>query len=169
MTFGDPTRLDPISAAWNTVASYPTYEQAQEAVDRLSDDEFPVENLDIVGSDLRLVEHVTGRMTKARAAGAGAAGGAWFGLFIGILVGLFTTGAVWLGLILGGLLIGAAWGAIFGYLSHAATRGRRDFSSTRRFVAARYDIVARGGLAEQARDVLRKAGLDLGSVATTSS
>ena len=49
MTFGSPTRLDPISAAWNTVASYPTYEQAQEAVDRLSDGQFPVEQLGIVG------------------------------------------------------------------------------------------------------------------------
>jgi hypothetical protein len=159
MTFGDPTRLDPISAAWNTVASYPTYEQAQEAVDRLSDEQFPVEQLDIVGSDLRLVERVTGRLTKGRAAGAGAASGAWFGLFIGLLVGLFTAGPAWIGLILGGLLIGAVWGAIFGYVGHAATRGRRDFSSTRSFVASRYDIIARGGHAEHARDVLRQAGI----------
>jgi len=162
MAFGEPTRLDPISTAWNTVASYPTYEQAQEAVDRLSDGQFPVDQLDIVGSDLRLVEHVTGRMTKATAAGAGAASGAWFGLFIGILVGLFTTGATWLGLVVGGLLIGAAWGAAFGYASHAATRGRRDFSSTRTLTASRYDIIARGGHAEQAREVLQRTGLTAG-------
>jgi hypothetical protein len=162
MAFGDPTRLDPISAAWNTVASYPTYEQAQEAVDLLSDQQFPVEHLDIVGCDLRLVERVTGRMTKGRAAGAGAASGAWFGLFIGLLVGLFTTGPTWIGLIVGGLVIGAIWGAVFGYVGHAATRGARDFSSHRSFVAARYDIVARGGQADAARDVLRRAGLSLG-------
>lgn len=158
MTFGEPIRLDPINAAWNTVASYPTYEQAQEAVDRLSDGRFPVEQLDIVGCDLRLVERVTGRMTKGRAALAGAGGGAWFGLFIGVLVGLFTTGAVWVGLIIGGILIGAAWGAVFGYISHAATRGRRDFSSRRALAATRYDLIARGGHAEQAREVLRRAG-----------
>ena len=94
MTFGDPTiRLDPIHAAWNTVASFGTYEEAQEAVDRLSDSGFPVENIDIIGSDLRTVERVTGRLTKRNAAAAGAASGAWFGLFIGLLVGLFTTGA----------------------------------------------------------------------------
>jgi len=158
MAFGDPTRLDPISVAWNTVASYPTYEQAQEAVDRLADGQFPVDQLDIVGSDLRLVEHVTGRLTKRIAAGAGAATGAWFGLFIGVLIGLFTTGAAWLGLILGGLLIGALWGGTFGYLGHAATRGRRDFSSTRTLVANRYDIIARGGHAQQAREVLDRVG-----------
>jgi hypothetical protein len=42
---------DPISAAWNTVARFDDYESAQRAVDRLSDDGFPVEKLDIVGSD----------------------------------------------------------------------------------------------------------------------
>jgi hypothetical protein len=169
MAFGDPTRLDPISAAWNTVASYPTYEQAQEAVDRLSDAHFPVEQLDIVGSDLRLVERVTGRLTKTTAAAAGAATGAWFGLFIGVLVGLFTSGPTWLGLILGGLIIGAAWGAVFGFVGHAATGGRRDFSSRRTLAAARYDIIARGGHAEEARRLLAQAGLAAGTATGTAS
>ena len=65
---------DPISAAWNTVARFDDYESAQRAVDRLSDDGFPVEKLDIVGSGLRLVERVTGRLTTSRAATAGARG-----------------------------------------------------------------------------------------------
>jgi hypothetical protein len=157
----EPTlpRLDPASMAWNTVASYSSYEEAQAAVDRLSDEHFPVENLDIVGSGLRLLERVTGRLTRARAASAGAASGAWFGLFIGLLVGLFTSGPTWLGLILGGLLIGAAWGAIFGFAGHAATRGRRDFSSARTLVATRYDIIARGGTVDQARAMLQAAGM----------
>jgi hypothetical protein len=158
MTFGEPTRLDPISVAWNTVASFGTYEEAQTAVDRLSDESFAVENLDIVGSDLRLVERVTGRLTKRRAAGAGAASGAWFGLFIALIIGLFTTGPAWLGLILAGLLIGAVWGAVFGYAGHAATGGRRDFSSQRRLTAMRYDLVARGGHADEARELLRRIG-----------
>src|SRR6266481_10071695 len=155
----EPTlpRLDPASMAWNTVASYSSYEEAQAAVDRLSDGHFPVENLDIVGSGLRLLERVTGRVTTARAAAAGAASGAWFGLFIGLLVGLFTRGPTWIGLIIGGLLIGAAWGAVFGFVSHAATRGQRDFSSAQALTASRYDIIARGGHVEQARSVLQQA------------
>jgi hypothetical protein len=160
-TMADPNlpRLDQTSMAWNTVASYTSYEEAQQAVDRLSDEHFPVENLDIVGTGLRLVERVTGRLTKARAAAAGAATGAWFGLFIGLLVGLFTTGPTWIGLILGGLLIGAAWGAIFGFAGHAATRGRRDFASAQTLTATRYDIIARGGTAAQARSILQQAGM----------
>jgi hypothetical protein len=70
----------------------------------------PVDEVEIVGSDLHLVEHVTGRLTTARAAMAGAGNGAWFGLFVGLLVVLFTTGPAWLGLVLGGAAIGAAGG-----------------------------------------------------------
>jgi hypothetical protein len=143
-----------ISRAWNTVASFDNYEGAQACVDSLSDAMFPVEHLDIVGTDLRTVERVIGRLTSGRAAAAGAASGAWFGLFIGLLVGWFTTGPAWLGLILGGVLIGAAWGAVFGYVGHAATGGRRDFASTQQLVASRYDVVAREGYAEQARQAL---------------
>src|SRR3954471_11090659 len=143
--FPTPPRVDPAFTAWNTVASYEDYAAAQRAVDRLSDDGFPVEHLDIIGSDLRLVERVTGRLTKGRAAAAGAASGAWFGLMIGLVIGLFTTGANWLGVVLGGIAIGAVWGGLFGYAGHAATRGRRDFSSTKTLVAMRYDVVARDG------------------------
>jgi hypothetical protein len=155
---GSP-HLDQASMAWNTVARYTSYEEAQRAVDRLSDERFPVENIEIIGSGLRLVERVTGRLTRARAAAAGAASGAWFGLFIGLLVGLFSTGPAWIGLILGGLLIGAAWGAIFGFAGHAATRGRRDFSSAQTLTATRYDIIARGGTATQAHSILQQAGM----------
>ncbi|MFH0241054.1 general stress protein [Streptomyces sp. HK10] len=155
----EPNPVNPVSDAWNTVAGYSSYEEAQTAVDRLSDEKFPVEHIDIVGSGLRLVEHVTGRMTKGRAAAMGAASGAWFGLFIGLLVGLFTTGGAWLGLILGGILIGALWGAVFGFVGHSATGGKRDFSSTRSLAAARYDVIVRGGHADRARGILQREGL----------
>lgn len=158
MTTPGPIRIDPASMAWNAVAGFDTYEAAQAAVDRLSDDGFPVQYLDIIGSDLRLVERVTGRLTKGRAASAGLATGAWFGLLVGLIVGLFTTGPAWLGLILGGLLIGAAWGAVAGFAGHAATGGRRDFSSMRTLTAMRYDVVARGGQADAARQMLSAAG-----------
>jgi hypothetical protein len=150
--------MTPAFAAWNTVARFDDYEIAQRAVDRLSDDGFPVETLDIVGSDLRLVERVTGRLTKARAAGAGAISGAWVGLMIGILLGLFTTGA-WLGVVVAGVAIGAAFGAAFGFAAHAATRGQRDFSSVRALSATRYDLIAREGTADRARTMLGQAGL----------
>jgi hypothetical protein len=154
----DAARFEPALAggrdAGEVVASFDTYPQAEQAVDHLSDSGFPVESVEIVGRDLRLVEQITGRLTAARAAGAGAATGAWFGLFIGLLVGLFTSGPEWIGLVLGGLVIGAVWGAIFGFAAQWATRGRRDFSSARGIVAGRYDVTVSGENAERARQLL---------------
>jgi hypothetical protein len=154
-----PPLMNPITAAWNTVTRFDDYQAAQRAVDRLPDDGFPVNKLDIVGSDLRLVERVTGRMTRARAAAAGALSGLWMGLLIGVLLGLFTPRHAWLAVVLVGAGLGAAWGAIFGFTAHAATRGQRDFSSVRMLAATRYDLVARDGTADRARSMLAQAGL----------
>jgi hypothetical protein len=41
--------LNPVSAAWNMVARFDEYEAAQRAVDRLSDDGFPVGMLRTAG------------------------------------------------------------------------------------------------------------------------
>jgi hypothetical protein len=149
------------------VATYDNYEAAQRAVDYLSDNGFPVETVEILGSDLRLVERVTGRLTTGRATLAGAGTGAWFGLFIGLLVGLFTTGPTWLGLVLGGLLIGAVWGGIYGFFAQWATRGQRDFGSVRGLVAGRYEVVVGGEQAENARSLL--ARMSAGAGAGTSA
>lgn len=154
-----PPLPNPISAAWNTVARFDDYESAQRAVDRLSDNGFPVEKLDVVGSDLRLIERVTGRLTKARAASAGALSGLWAGLLIGLLVGLFTSGHAFLAVVAVGAAFGALWGAIFGFAAHAATRGQRDFSSVRGITAAHYDLIARDGTVDRARLMLGEAGL----------
>ena len=159
MLSSDAPTFNPIHAAWNTVARFDDYKDAQRAVDRLSDDGFPVEKLDLAGSDLRLVERVTGRLTKGRAAMAGAVSGLWAGLLIGVLLGLFTTGHAWLGVVPVAAAIGAAWGAVFGFGAHAATRGQRDFSSVRMLSASRYDLIARDGTADQARHMLSEAGL----------
>lgn len=158
MTTPFAPRYDATFLAWNTVAGYDSYEGAQEAVDRLSDRGFPVQHLDIVGSDVRLVERVTGRLTRRTAAAAGAASGVWTGLFIGLLLSLFTTGASVLAVLLTGAFLGAAAGAGFAFAAHSATRGRRDFASTRTLVAARYDVVARNGFAERARRELEPSG-----------
>ena len=142
------------------VGSFDSYEQAQAAVDHLSDQKFPVENVTIIGSDLRQVEQVTGRLTTGRAVAAGAAGGAWWGLFVGLLLGIFSTdGAGWIGSVLTGLLIGLLFGALFGWMGYRATQGRRDFTSTSRITASRYDIMCNPAFAEDARARLARFSL----------
>jgi hypothetical protein len=138
-----------------TVATYDSYVAAQRAVDYLSDNNFPVEKVAIVGTDLRLVESVLGRLTVARAAGAGVLTGAWLGLFVGLLLGIFADSG-WLGVLLGAVLIGALWGAIFGAVAHAMTGGRRDFSSARRLEASQYSVTVAADQADAARQLLTR-------------
>ena len=142
------------------VGSYDGYEQAQAAVDYLADEKFPVENVTIIGSDLRMVEKVTGRLTLGRAIAAGAAGGAWWGLFVGLLLGIFSTdGAAWIGSVLTGLAVGLVFGAVFGWIGYSATGGRRDFVSTSKIVAGRYDVMCNPAHAEEARALLARFSL----------
>ncbi len=148
--------IDFSDSGGQVVASYPRYSEAQHAIDRLADASFPVQESEIVGRDLRLVERVTGRLTDGRAAAAGAASGAWFGLFIGLLVGLFTFAPAWLGLVLGGVLIGSLWGAVFGLLAHRIGSGRHDFASLRSLAASRYDVVVADAYADRARQLLSR-------------
>lgn len=146
-------------AARELVGSYTDYADAQRAVDFLSDEKFPVEHSAIVGSDLRLVELVVGRLNYGRAALAGAASGAWFGVLIGLFLGLFTPGLDGLlGVVLAGLLFGALAGAAFGLAGHAMSGGRRDFISQRQLAAARYDVVVDSAFANEARTVLARLG-----------
>ncbi|MEV0897395.1 general stress protein [Actinoplanes sp. NPDC049802] len=135
------------------VGTYPEYALAQQAVDHLSDNRFPVERTKIVGTDLRLVENVLGRLTTGRAAGAGAASGAWFGLLIGLFFGFFSDSS-WPAVLLTTVIIGAVWGAIFGAIAHAATGGRRDFTSRSSLQAATYEVHADAEVADEARTLL---------------
>lgn len=137
------------------VATYPDYAGAQRAVDYLSDNRFPVEQTAIVGTDLRLVENVLGRLTTGRAALAGAASGAWFGLLIGLLIGLFSTSAWW-SVLLVGVLVGTAWGAVFGAIAHAMTGGRRDFTSRSSLQAGQYAVTVDSEFADSARQLLTR-------------
>src|SRR5882762_11910860 len=94
------TGLPTLPTGW-PIGSYDTYEQAQRAVDFLADRNFPVQDITIVGAEPMLVERVTGRLSWGRVLGAAAASGAWFGLFVGILLSLFTVGGGWLPIAIG--------------------------------------------------------------------
>lgn len=120
---------------------YDKYADAQKAVDYLSDNEFPVQNCLIVGTELRQVERVTGRLTWSRVLLAGAASGAWLGLLIGLLLSIFTDSKSFAATVLFGLSFGVVFGIISGAMGYAATRGQRDFSSVQKVVATKYEVL----------------------------
>ena len=136
-----------------SLAVYDDYAAAQKAVDFLSDKEFPVENCMIVGTDLKRVERITGRLTTGRVAIGGLVSGIWLGLFIGLIFALFTDEGV-LGVILSTALIGALFGVIWALVGYAATRGQRDFSSITTVVATKYEVLVEHKVAAQARELL---------------
>lgn len=141
-----------------SIATYDAYADAQRAVDFLSDSEFAVEHVTIVGNGLRMVERVTGRLTQNRVALGGAAGGAWWGLFIGLVLILFSSESQTSAplLVLLTVLVGGVFGAIFALIGYAATRGQRDFTSTSSVVATSYDVLCAPSHADAARQLLTR-------------
>ena len=135
---------------------FDAYADAQKAVDYLSDEEFPVENCLIVGTDLKQVERVTGRLTTARVLMAGAASGAWLGLLIGLLLGIFAQEGNYLTTVLGGVALGVVFGVVWGLIGYWATRGQRDFSSVTKVVATRYEVLVEHKLLARGQELLAK-------------
>ena len=143
-----------------SLAVYDRYEEAQKAVDFLSDNHFPVENCMIVGTDLKQVERVTGRLTTGRVAVSGLLSGIWLGLFVGLIFSLFNTGGNDFAVIVSTALFGALFGIVWALVGYAATRGRRDFSSVSQVVATRYEVLVEHNLLERAQMLLLKMPAD---------
>jgi hypothetical protein len=150
----EPIRSHEGTSGTRTLARVATYDRAEQLVDRLSDAGFPVERVRIVGVDLYSVEQITGRRTIGRAALAGAATGAGFGLLVGLVFGMFSLSAGWPLLLLGGSLVGLLWGAALRASTHWTTAGRRDFSSIRNLRAHRYAVEVEPAHADDARHIL---------------
>lgn len=139
------------------ISTYDHYLDAMHAVDRLARANFPVNAVSIMGNDVRSVERVTGKLSYGRVALMGALSGAYLGLFLGILLFLFQPDNEGIaGLFIAALVIGAGFGMLFGVLSYAMNRNRRDFSSVMQFVATRYDLITAPELLMQAREVLSR-------------
>jgi len=159
MSFTGPARVPrtPTPPQGETVASYATYLEAQRAVDLLADKQFPVQLVTIVGTDLKMVERVTGRLSYPRVALGGFLSGAWFGLFVGLLLGLFSTPGAG-SPILPAILIGGAFGLLFSVITYSFSRGRRDFTSSSQIVASTYAVLCQVEQAHKARQLLREVG-----------
>lgn len=151
------------------IAVYATYAEAQKAVHYLSAEHFPVEHITIFGTNLHSVERVTGRLSYGRVAIAGAMSGAWFGLFIGLLLSLFGGPGVTTGITFIAITLGAGFGLLFSVLSYAVTRSRRDFTSSSQIVAGQYAILCEPDHAVAAQQVLQRSPVGIHSTGTAGS
>ena len=157
--FGRRGPLIPTLPKGDVLGTYDTYLEAQAVVDRLAKADFEVKQVSIVGNDLKTVERVTGKLTYGRAALAGAASGAWFGLFFGILLILFSPTPQF-ALVAAAALIGAGFGMLLGLVGYAINRRRRDFSSTHQVIASNYQIIVSAELLAKALQVLAQPHTD---------
>lgn len=137
------------------LGEFPTYEEAQAAVDYLSDQKFPVENVMIVGTNLKVIERVTGRRTWATVIGEGVVSGIISGLFVGLMLMMFVSPGNF-SVLLVGFLMGIVFGIIARALSYAMSGGKRDFNSARQIVASSFEVLAEHKVAQEARDLLAK-------------
>jgi hypothetical protein len=137
-----------------SLAVFDQYEEAQKAVDYLSDHDFPVQNVMIVGTDLKQIERVTGRLTRGRVAAGGAVSGAWLGSFVALIFMLFdganSNGLSFIITVLAGMVFGLVW-ALIGY---AVTGGQRDFTSIQQVVATKYEVLVEHRDAARARELI---------------
>lgn len=138
-----------------SLAVYDDYTDAQRAVDFLSDNDFPVENCMIVGTDLKQVERITGRLTAGRVALAGALSGLWLGLFVGLIFAIFGEGSI-PAMVLSTTLFGAVFGVVWSLIGYAATRGARDFSSVKGVVATKYEVLVEHKHRAAAQEILAR-------------
>ncbi|SNS55423.1 hypothetical protein SAMN06309944_0767 [Micrococcales bacterium KH10] len=146
----------PTAPSGQVIANFDSYVEAQRAVDYLSDKAFPVQTVTIVGSDLRMVERVTGRLTYPKVAVAGMVSGAWMGLFVGLLFMLFVDDGYQA--MISAVIVGVGFGLLFSVISYSFARGKRDFTSASQIVAAQYSVLCLDPTAIQARELLRSGG-----------
>ncbi|MDP9072464.1 MAG: glycine zipper family protein [Actinomycetota bacterium] len=151
------TTVDSAGRASPVLVSASRYQDAQRTVDLLADKGFAVQRLSIVAEGLRFVENVTGRATYWTAAWQGVLSGGFIGAILGIFFGAFS----WvdplvssLALAAYGLLLGGVAGAVVGLIAHSLTGGSRDFSSTGRMEASRYDVTCDAEVIDEARSLL---------------
>jgi hypothetical protein len=159
MATNNPMRAATASSALalefpQSLAVYDDYAGAQKAVDFLSDREFPVQNCMIVGTDLKQVERITGRITTSKVAVGGVLSGLWLGVFVGLIFTIFDTSNNGFATVASTALFGALFGLIWALVGYAATRGRRDFSSVTAVVATRYEVLVEHKLLAQAQQLL---------------
>jgi len=138
-----------------SVGIYGSYADAQKAVDFLADAKFEVQNLAIVGTDLKSVERVLGRRNWGTVITQGMQSGISTGLLVGLVMLIFTKPASILLLLLVSLGIGVLLGVGFSAAAYALSRGRRDFTSVTQTIATKYEVLCEHKVAAQAREMLQ--------------
>ncbi|MGC5170859.1 general stress protein [Microbacterium sp. DT81.1] len=147
------------------VASFPEYEAAQKAVSKLIAAEIAARDIAIVGSGLRSIERVTGKLGYATAARSGAINGVLIGLFFAAILVLGSP-AVPIQAFVGVLFVGIAVGMLLSLVTYSFVRRRRDYASVVQVTADHYEVTVASRSIHRAREILgRTTVVDSSTVA----
>lgn len=143
----------PTIPSGEVVGSYETYEAAQSAVDRLVRADFPLGDVSIVGSNLKSVERVTGKMNAGRAALSGLLSGVMLGIFVGLLA-LILMPESGIAALIPIMLVAIGFSVLWSLIGFMMNPAKKEFTSAMQILAAHFDIVVTPTLAGRARQTL---------------
>ena len=133
-----------------TLATFDAYANAQKLINSLVSDGVPFRSLSIVGTDVNLVERVTGKIGYGRAALSSAMSGSWLGVLAGLVFVIVSPTDVITPIVAGGI-IGAGIGMVVGMvLFTLAGSNRRSYRSMQHIIAKSYRVVVEPEAHQQA-------------------
>jgi hypothetical protein len=120
---------------------------------------FPARSVSIVGTDLKTVESIKGKLGYGRVSLSGALTGSWLGMFFGLIFGASGAGteAVLLTNVSAGVVIGAGIGMLINVIRFSLTKNRRGFISGQMVVAKKYEVVVPSAQLELAKKAVSAA------------
>jgi hypothetical protein len=143
MVVMSPKFQGPALPEGESLASFKSYTEAVAYVEKLIENEFPAKLVSIIGSDLKTVENLRGKLGYGRVSLSGALTGSWIGMFFGLLFG--ATGPLNEQMLLtnigAGIVIGAGVGMLINILRFSLTKNKRSFISGQTVVAKKYEVI----------------------------
>jgi hypothetical protein len=138
------------------VGQFKNYREAVKVVEQLVENGFPARLISIIGSDLKTVETLKGKLGYGRVALSGAVTGSWIGLFFGLLFGATsTTEQVVITNLSAGIVIGAGVGMMLNVIRFSVTRNKRSFISAQAVVAKKYEVIVPTGQLADAKKAIK--------------
>jgi hypothetical protein len=138
------------------VGQFKNYGEAVKVVEKLVENGFPARLISIIGSDLKTVESLKGKLGFGRVALSGAVTGSWIGLFFGLVFGATsTTEQVVITNLSAGIVIGAGVGMLLNVIRFSLTRNKRSFISAQAVVAKKYDVIVPAGQLSDAKKAIK--------------
>jgi hypothetical protein len=143
MEFMSPKQSGASLPEGQSLASFSDYKDAVAYVEKMIENDFPARLVSIIGTDLKTVETIKGKLGYGRVSLSGALTGSWLGMFLGLIFGATGTGTeeVLLTNVLAGIVIGSGVGMLLNILRFSLTKNRRGFISGQTVVAKKYEVV----------------------------